>query len=65
MWAGAASTARGDEASSWSHAGPRAAHQAGAIALLQDFALLKTMIRAWIGVYLHKVDSGRVDSGRH
>ena len=32
-----------------------------AIALLQDFALLKMVIRAWIGVYLEKVDSGRID----
>ena len=42
----------------------RAAHEAGAIALLQDFALLKIIIRAWIGVYLEKVDSGRIDPDR-
>ena len=48
----------------WSHAGPRAAHAAGAIALLQDFALLKIIIRAWIGVYLEKVDNGRIDPQR-
>jgi 3-oxoacyl-[acyl-carrier-protein] synthase-3 len=29
--------------------------------LLQDFAALKIIIRAWIGVYLEKVDSGRID----
>ena len=42
------------------HAGPRAAHAAGAIALLQDFELLKRVIRAWVGVYLKKVDEGRI-----
>jgi 3-oxoacyl-[acyl-carrier-protein] synthase-3 len=44
----------------WSHSGPKPAHASGAIALLQDFALLKVIIRAWIGVYLEKVDSGRI-----
>jgi 3-oxoacyl-[acyl-carrier-protein] synthase III len=48
----------------WCHVGPRAAHEAGAIALLQDFGLLKAVIRAWIGVYLEKVDSGRIDPRR-
>jgi len=57
-----ADTQRYDDA--WSHAGPRAAHAAGAIALLQDFALLKIVIRAWIGVYLEKVDTGRIDPRR-
>jgi 3-oxoacyl-[acyl-carrier-protein] synthase-3 len=33
-------------------------------ALLQDFALLKIIIRAWIGVYLEKVDNGRIDPQR-
>jgi 3-oxoacyl-[acyl-carrier-protein] synthase-3 len=61
MWAGAPAQSRGDLTSAWSHAGPRAAHAAGAVALLQDFALLKIIIRAWIGVYLEKVDSGRID----
>jgi 3-oxoacyl-[acyl-carrier-protein] synthase-3 len=60
MWAGAAPADRGDLVNAWSHAGPRVAHEAGAIALLQDFALLKIIIRAWIGVYLEKVDSGRI-----
>ena len=61
MWAGVPPGGRGEVAPIWSHAGPRAAHAAGAIALLQDFALLKVIIRAWIGVYLEKVDSGRID----
>jgi 3-oxoacyl-[acyl-carrier-protein] synthase-3 len=61
MWAGAQTETRGDFRSGWSHAGPPAAHAAGGIALLQDFALLKIIIRAWIGVYLEKVDSGRID----
>jgi 3-oxoacyl-[acyl-carrier-protein] synthase-3 len=61
MWAGASPRTRSDLKTAWSHAGPRAAHHAGTIALLQDFALLKIIIRAWIGVYLEKVDSGRID----
>jgi 3-oxoacyl-[acyl-carrier-protein] synthase III len=61
MWAGAPTQTRSDMTSAWSQAGPRAAHAAGAIALLQDFALLKIIIRAWIGVYLQKVDNGRID----
>ena len=64
MWAGAPRELRGELTNSWSHAGPRTAHAAGAIALLQDFLLLKSMIRAWIGVYLEKVDSGRIDPAR-
>jgi 3-oxoacyl-[acyl-carrier-protein] synthase-3 len=60
MWAGSTIADRADTATAWSHAGPRAAHAAGAIALLQDFELLKKVIRAWIGVYLEKVDQGRI-----
>jgi len=52
MWAGAALNTRADLKTAWSHAGPRAAHEAGALALLQDFELLKRVIRAWVGVYL-------------
>lgn len=44
----------------WSLAGPREAHAAGAIALLQDFNALKRIIRAWIGVYLQRVEDGRI-----
>jgi 3-oxoacyl-[acyl-carrier-protein] synthase-3 len=61
MWAGAAPKFRSDLSQAWGHSGPSASHAAGAIALLQDFALLKVIIRAWIGVYLEKVDSGRID----
>lgn len=60
MWAGSTKSDRADMASAWSHAGPTAAHAAGAVALLQDFELLKIVIRAWIGVWLEKVDSGRI-----
>ncbi len=60
MWAGAATATRADMKTAWSHAGPRSAHAEGAIALLQDFALLKIIIRAWIGVYLEQVDKGRI-----
>lgn len=60
MWAGATTALRADMKEAWSHAGPAAAHAAGAIALLQDFTLLKTIIRAWVGVYLQKVDNGRI-----
>lgn len=60
MWAGAALDTRADMKTAWSHAGPRTAHAAGALALLQDFELLKRVIRAWVGVYLQKVDEGRI-----
>ena len=61
MWAGAATDARADLLSAWSHAGPAGAHAAGAVALLQDFTCSRRVIRAWIGVYLQKVDEGRID----
>lgn len=60
MWAGAALGDRAEAMATWSHAGPAAAHAAGAVALLQDFDLLKQVIRAWVGVYLDKVDQGRI-----
>ncbi|WP_415288953.1 beta-ketoacyl-ACP synthase III [Brevundimonas sp. S1H14] len=60
MWAGSTPEARADLTSAWSHVGPAAAHAAGAVALLQDFELLKIVIRAWIGVWLEKVDAGRI-----
>ena len=60
MWAGAPMATRSDMTRGWSQVGPRDAHAAGAIALLQDFTLLKIVIRAWIGVYLDKVDRGRI-----
>ncbi|HEY4028839.1 MAG TPA: 3-oxoacyl-[acyl-carrier-protein] synthase III C-terminal domain-containing protein [Caulobacteraceae bacterium] len=60
MWAGAAEAERTVPDGAWSRRGPVAAHAAGAIALQQDFQLLKTVIRAWIGVYLDKVDKGRI-----
>lgn len=60
MWAGAARDDRCDAARGWSQAGPVAAHAAGSIALMQDFDLLKRVIRAWVGVYLKKVDEGRI-----
>jgi 3-oxoacyl-[acyl-carrier-protein] synthase-3 len=61
MWAGATEEERTDPEGAWSRRGPAAAHAVGAIALQQDFQLLKTVIRAWIGVYLDKVDQGRID----
>jgi len=60
MWAGATVDDRTDPHAFWSRSGPRAAHEAGAIALLQDFELLKRVIRAWVGVYLEKVEAGRI-----
>lgn len=60
MWAGAPVESRADLTSAWPHMGPQAAHAAGAIALLQDFELLKRVIRAWTGCYLQKVDEGRI-----
>jgi 3-oxoacyl-[acyl-carrier-protein] synthase-3 len=60
MWAGASVEHRTDLSQGWAMAGPVASHAAGAIALLQDFDLLKRVIRAWVGVYLEKVDIGRI-----
>lgn len=60
MWAGAPVESRADLTSAWPHMGPRVAHEMGAIALLQDFELLKRVIRAWVGCYLQKVDAGRI-----
>ena len=60
MWAGAAVENRADLSKGWAMSGPLAAHAAGAIALLQDFDLLKRVIRAWVGVYLEKVDVKRI-----
>lgn len=60
MWAGSTFADRSDMRSAWSHAGPVAAHAAGSVALVQDFELLKIVIRAWIGVWLEKVDTGRI-----
>lgn len=45
----------------WSHyASPIAAAQQGAIALYQDFDLLKEMIPVWASHYLQLVDAGRI-----
>lgn len=63
MWAGASVAGRADGRRAWPSRGPQGASAAGEIALLQDFTLLKTIIRAWIGEYLKKVDSGRIDPG--
>ena len=60
MWAGSTFADRADMTSAWSHAGPIAAHASGSVALVQDFELLKIVIRAWIGVWLEKVDQGRI-----
>jgi 3-oxoacyl-[acyl-carrier-protein] synthase-3 len=60
MWAGAGIDTRADLKTSWGTYGPRHAHAMGSIALLQDFELLKRVIRAWIGVYLQKVEEGRI-----
>lgn len=64
MWAGSTFADRADMKSAWSHAGPVAAHASGAVALVQDFDLLKIVIRAWIGVWMEKVDQGRIDPAR-
>ena len=64
MWAGSTFADRSDMRSAWSHVGPVAAHAAGSVALVQDFELLKIVIRAWIGVWLEKVDTGRIAPDR-
>ncbi|MDO9337220.1 MAG: beta-ketoacyl-ACP synthase III [Caulobacter sp.] len=60
MWAGAVEGDRDLAEGGWSLAGPMASHAAGAIPLQQDFTLLKKIIRAWIGVYLQRVDEGSI-----
>lgn len=60
MWAGASIETRHDATQSWARLGPAAAQEAGQFALLQDFDLLKRVIRAWVGVYLAKVEAGRI-----
>ena len=64
MWAGSTFAGRSNMRTAWSHAGPVAAHASGALALLQDFDLLKIVIRAWVGVWMEKVDQGRIDPAR-
>lgn len=64
MWAGSTKEARADMAAGWSQVGPAAAQGLGAVALLQDFDLLKIVIRAWIGVWMGKVDEGRIEPDR-
>lgn len=60
MWAGATAADRHRPARGWSELGPVQAHAEGRIALLQDFTLLKRMIRAWVGAYLDRVERGRI-----
>lgn len=64
MWAGAVKRDRADMTAGWSRSGPVMAQAAGAMALQQDFDLLKIVIRAWIGVWLEQVDRGRIDPDR-
>lgn len=64
MWAGASVEGRTDPLATWAFDGPAAAHALGAVALLQDFELLRRVIRAWVGVYLQKVDEGRIVPGK-
>lgn len=61
MWAGASAQTRFDRTSTWSFLGPREAAREGAIALQQDFALLKPIIRSWVARYLELVEDGRID----
>jgi 3-oxoacyl-[acyl-carrier-protein] synthase-3 len=63
MWAGAPVETRADVLTTWGLAGPLAAHQAGSFVLMQDFEMLRRVIRAWVGVYLEKVDQGRIVPG--
>ncbi|MGD2134387.1 MAG: 3-oxoacyl-[acyl-carrier-protein] synthase III C-terminal domain-containing protein [Maricaulaceae bacterium] len=62
MYAGAAPDKRNELKTSWSHyaGGPVEAAGDGAVMLLQDMALLKRIIRAWVGEYLQLVDQGRI-----
>lgn len=61
MYAGVNPDNRTDPSRAWSHYdSPADAAQDGAIMLLQDFALLKRIMRAWIGEYLKLIDAGRI-----
>jgi 3-oxoacyl-[acyl-carrier-protein] synthase III len=60
MWAGATEADRHAPEAGWALPGPVRAHAEGRIALLQDFVLLKRMIRAWVGVWLEHVEHGRL-----
>jgi 3-oxoacyl-[acyl-carrier-protein] synthase-3 len=60
MWAGATESDRRRPARGWAELGPLRAHLEGRVALLQDFTLLKRMIRAWVGAYLDRVQRGRI-----
>lgn len=60
MWAGSTAENRTDLTLGWSHSGPKQAQANGEIALLQDFNLLKQIMRAWVGEYLKSVDIGRI-----
>ena len=63
MWAGARKDERFELANAWSVRGPGRAFAEGAIALQQDFDLLKPIIRAWVARYLELVEAGRIDPG--
>ncbi|MEX0624079.1 3-oxoacyl-[acyl-carrier-protein] synthase III C-terminal domain-containing protein [Saccharospirillum sp.] len=60
MYAGA--TTNSADAMPWSvYASPSEAHQAGAIALKQDFKLLYELFPVWIGYYLELLDARRLN----
>jgi len=62
MYAGVPRDDRFDLENVWSHHdGPVQAAQNGAIMLMQDFVLLKKMIKSWVGRYLDLVDDGRIE----
>jgi 3-oxoacyl-[acyl-carrier-protein] synthase III len=62
MFAGTAAGRRGNPDGLWSHhVSPIDAVRQGAVMLLQDMALLKRIIRAWVGEYLKLVDIGMID----
>ncbi len=62
MYAGRAPASAEVPGQPWSHyASPADAARDGAVMLLQDFALLKRMMRAWVGEYLRAVDDGHIE----
>ena len=60
MAAGAPPVRRTQADGGWSHA-PLTALADGALVLWQDMALLKRIIRAWVGEYLRLIDQGLFD----
>lgn len=61
MFAGSRGNAGNDQATWGAYDSPKAAYEAGAIMLRQDFNVLYEMFPTWAGYYLELVDDGVID----